>query len=178
MLRFWKGQALTPKLVAQTEQPVLNHSACEGRIAGLPWQQLRTSLSVWPLTAVAPDWLRRLQLPPLLAHSLPAASCILQAERAKEVQGWGPRTLLACTLRAWVGSPPQDFINNIGLAWVPFKIRLQGKRSLASKVLMSLSGAPRLSTSLPPHSPEPPCPPHPCLLAQMQPACPVQIPAL
>lgn len=63
MLRFQKGQALVPELVvpelvAETEQPVLNRSACGGRLSGLPWQQLCTSLSVWPLTAEPPDWLQ------------------------------------------------------------------------------------------------------------------------
>lgn len=41
------------------------------------------------------------------------------------------------SLRVWVGSPSWDFVGT-GLGWVPFQIRLQGKRSLASEVLTSL----------------------------------------
>ena len=49
----------------------------DGRLSGLPWQQLGASLSVWPLTAAAPDWLRR-PAPPLLHRSLTlSSSCIL-----------------------------------------------------------------------------------------------------
>lgn len=125
--------------MAQTEQPVLNHSAREGRISGLPWQQLRASLSVWPPAAAAPDWLPSPgSLPCSLRRTLTSSSLRPSGRSCKGSASMEFSTpCQLASLRVWVGSPSWDFVGT-GLGWVPFQIRLQGKRSLASEVLTSL----------------------------------------
>lgn len=72
-----------PRWWPRREQPVLSHSVCEGRVSGLPWQQLRASLSVWPLTAVAPDWLHSPSPSPGLS-----GSCIISSSPPHPLGRW------------------------------------------------------------------------------------------
>ena len=89
-----------PSRWPRREQLVLNHPAWEGRISRLPWQQPGASLSVWPLTAAAPDWLRR-PAPPLLRGSLTLQQVLhpsLKQMVQRRCMAGGPHTL--CGLRA------------------------------------------------------------------------------
>lgn len=65
-----------PSWWPRREQLVLNHSACEGRLSGLPWQQLGASLLGWPLTGAASDWLQLQLLPRSAARSLISSSSL------------------------------------------------------------------------------------------------------
>lgn len=96
--------------MAQSEQPVRNHSACEGRLSGLPWQQLRASLSVWPPTAEAPDWLHSpsslpCSLTPTHYQQLPASFRQIMQSKCRA----GVLRLSVCTLPCVGGATPRGF---------------------------------------------------------------------
>lgn len=136
MARSWPA-----KLVAQMEQPVLNHSAREGRISGLPWQQLRASLSVWPPTAAAPDWLPSpSSLPRLLRRTLTSSSLRPSGRACKGSARLGASALcqLATLAPCVSGVTLMGLLSTLPWVGCPSRSGYRCKRSLASEILTSL----------------------------------------